>query len=295
MRACTARGARLIAPLVSSILTLVLMLVLAFAVAPRPAAADQPPARETALVADKGTYSVGVFNPLRIAVADRIELEAHPLVFLVSPHMIVRVPHVEIGDRLRVTGEYGLSVPFLAMKLAQGHLFPSWENNQGRVGWIVAPRAGLVASLGDPWRDVITARVDLTVGVVLSHTDTMPLDTYAPLELLFAPVTSGYRARAGVIYDRRLGRRWRARVYGDLYLTGTGELHDRGDSPFGGSPRLTTRLGAGADVALGRRLKHRLTFGVAWWNYFQHEIDPVTFQSRRSNDIFPTVDYIWAN
>jgi hypothetical protein len=263
--------------------------------AARPARADQPPARETALVADSGTYSMGVFNPLRIAVANHLEIEANPLVFLISPHAIVRVPHVEIGDRLRLTGEYGLSVPYLAMRLLQGHLFPSWDNHEGHVGWIVAPRAGLVASAGDPWRHVFTVRVDLTVGVVLSHTDTMPLDTYAPLELLFAPVTSGYRARAGVIYDRRLGRRWRARVYGDLYVTGTGELHDRGDSPFSGSPRRTTRLGAGADLALGRRLKSRLVFGVAWWNYFQHEIDPVTFESKRSNDIFPTVDFIWAN
>ncbi len=168
----------------------------------RPARADQPPARETALVADKGKYSMGVFNPLRIAVTNRIELEAHPLVFLVSLNFVVRVAHVEIGDRLHITGEYGLSVPTLAMKLLQGHLFPSWALGKGRVGWLIAPRAGLVASLGDPWLDVVTIRVDLTVGVVLSHTDTMPLDTYAPLELLFAPVTGGYRGRVGAIYDR---------------------------------------------------------------------------------------------
>ena len=261
----------------------------------RPARADQPPARETALVGDKGKYSMGVFNPLRIAVAHHIELEAQPLVFLVSPNVVVRVAHVEIGERLHITGEYGLSVPTLAMKLLQGHLFPSWALGQGRVGWLIAPRAGLVASLGDPWLDVVTIRVDLTVGVVLSHTDTMPLDTYAPLELLFAPVTGGYRGRVGAIYDRKLGRRWRARVYGDLYFTSTGELHDPGDSPLRGSPRLTTRLGAGADLALGHRLKNRLVFGVAWWNYYQHEIDPITFEPRRSNDIFPTIDYIWGN
>ncbi|HET6151223.1 MAG TPA: hypothetical protein VFH68_27045 [Polyangia bacterium] len=263
--------------------------------APRPAGADQPPARETALVAQRGTYSVGVFNPLRIAVAHRVELEAQPLVFLVAPHLIARVSHLEIGDRLRLTGEYGLSLPTLAMKLLQGHLFPSWDNGEGRVGWIVAPRAGIVASIGDPWLDVFTVRVDLTVGVVLSHTDTMPLDTYAPVELLFAPVTSGYRGRAGALYDRRLGRRWRARGYADLYLTGSGELHDPGDNPLRGSPRLTTRVGAGVDLALGHRLKNRLTFGVAWWNYYQHEIDPVTFETRRSNDVFPTIDFIWGN
>ena len=274
---------------------LLIAVVAALVLSARAAGADQPPARDTALVASKGTYSVGVFNPLRIAVANRLELETQPLVFLVSPNLIARVAHLEIGDRLRLTGEYGLSLPVLAMKLLQGHLFPSWDNHEGRVGWILAPRAGLVASVGDPWLDVFTVRADLTVGLVLSHTDTMPLDTYAPLELLFAPVTSGYRGRFGVLYDRRLGRRWRARGYADLYLTGTGELHDPGDNPFAGSPRLTTRLGAGVDFALGRRLKNRLTFGVAWWNYYQHEIDPITFESKRSNDIFPTIDFIWAN
>jgi hypothetical protein len=252
-------------------------------------------ARETALVAPKGSYSVGVFNPLRIAVGDRFELESQPLIFFISPNIIARLPHLDRGDRLRLTGEYGLSVPTPAMWLAQGHLFPSWQHGQQHVGWIVAPRAGLVASRGNPEGHVVTVRADLTVGVVLTHTDTMPLDTYAPLELLFAPVTGGYRGRVGAIYDRRLAPRWRARGYADLYLHATGELHDPGDWPLASSPHVTTRLGAAVDFAPGRRLRNRVTLGVAWWNYAQHEIDPVTFQPRRSNDIFPTLDFIWTN
>jgi hypothetical protein len=261
----------------------------------RPSVAQTLTARETALVGPPGSYSVGVFNPLRAAFHHGFEIETQPLIFLISPNAVVRVAHLDRGARLRLTGEYGLSVPTFAMRLLQGHLFPTWHYGQQRVGWIVAPRAGLVGSVGDPEGHVVTLRMDLTVGVVLTHTDTMPLDTYAPLELLFAPVTGGYRGRLGAIYDRKLSPRWRLRGYADLYLHGSGELHDRGDSPFGSSPHATTRLGLGADVALGWRRTNRLTFGVAWWNYAQHEIDPNTFEARRSNDIFPTVDFIWAN
>ena len=260
-----------------------------------PVGAETLTARETAVVARKGTYSVGVFNPLRVAVTDRFELETQPLLFLIAPNLTVRVAHVDVGDRLRITGEYGLSMPTPAMKVAQGHLFPSWAHGRQHVGWIIAPGAGLVASRGDPEGQVVTVRMDLTVGVVLSHTDTTPLDTYAPLELLFAPVTGGYRGRVGAIYDRRLAPRWRARGYGDLYLHASGELHDPGDWPLRSSPHVTTRLGAAVDFAPGRRMRNRLTLGVAWWNYAQHEIDPVTFQPRRSNDVFPTLDFIWTD
>jgi hypothetical protein len=260
-----------------------------------PARADTLLARETALVAPRGSYSVGVFDPLRVAVSDRVELETQPALFLVSPQIVARVAHLDHGDRLRLTGEYGLSMPTLAMRLLQGHLFPSWDHQQQQVGWILAPRAGVLASIGDPDGAVITVRADLTVGVVLSHTDTMPLDTYAPLELLFAPVTGGYRGRLGAIYDRALAPRWRVRGYADLYLIGSGELHDPGDFPLRSSPRVITRVGAGVDFAPGQRRRNRIALGIAWWSYDQHEIDPITFAARRSNDIFPTADFIWTD
>lgn len=250
-------------------------------------------ARDTAAVGPRGALSAGVFNPARMALRDGFELEAHPLIFFISPNARARIGHLDRGDRLRVTGEYGLSIPTPAMKLLQGHLFPSWYHGQQHVGWIVAPRAGVVASVGNLERHVATFSADLTIGIVLTHTDTMPLDTYAPLELLFAPVTGGYRGRLGAAYDRLLARRWRLRGYADLYLHGSGELHDPGDWPLASSPLVTTRLGASVDFAPGRQMKNRLALGVAWWNYSQHQIDPDTFATRRSNDIFPTVDFIY--
>jgi hypothetical protein len=268
---------------------------MASAIAAGEARAQVLAAGDTAATASKGGLSTGVFSPARVALRDGLEVETHPLIFFVSPNARVRIAHLDRGDRLRLTGEYGLSVPTPAMKLLQGHLFPTWYHRQQRVGWIVAPRAGVVASVGSLERHIATFRADITVGIVLTHTDTMPLDTYAPLELLFAPVTGGYRGRLGAQYDRLLAPRWRMRGYADLYLHGSGELHDPGDWPFASSPLATTRLGASVDFAPGRQAKNRLSLGVAWWNYSQHQIDPDTFAPRRSNDIFPTLDFIYRS
>lgn len=260
-------------------------------------------ARDTAAPLPRGSLSVGVFNPLRVGLRDGLELSTHPLLFFVAPNAMLRVAHIAAGGggdaraeraSFRLTGEYGLSIPTLAMRLSQGYLFPSWYHGEQRIGWIVVPRAGAVASFGDPAARVLTARIDLAIGLVLTRTDTTPLDTYAPLELLMAPATAGYRGRIGGSYDQGLGTRWRARVTANLYLHGAGELHAPFQLPFTSSPRLTTQLGVAADVAVGQTGDFRLTFGLAWWNYFQHAIDPVTFESHRSNDLFPTVDLIWS-
>lgn len=254
--------------------------------------------RETARVRpERGAYSVGVFNPLTLNIGRGIEIQTHPLLFLIAPNLIVRVPHIPMSTpadpRWGLTGEYGLSVPTIGMRLLEGHLFPAWENHEGRIGWAVVPRVGAVASRsGGALRDqaaVISARADLVVGFPLSSTDAQPLDAPEPLNLLFDPVLSRYRGRVGVLWDSSLGRRWRVRAYGDLYVHGV----QREFRLPSGTDNLTTRLGAGMDVGFGSRLQRRLTFGVAWWNSYQHAIDATTWQTQRSNDIWPMLDFIW--
>ena len=73
--------------------------------------------RLTADVAPRGGWSVGIFNPLRIAVTDSIELEAHPLLIAVSPHLGVRQKLWSHPSGWRVTGAYGISVPTPALRL----------------------------------------------------------------------------------------------------------------------------------------------------------------------------------
>jgi hypothetical protein len=137
--------------------------------------------------------------------------------------------------------------------------------------------------------DLLTVRADVTAGIALTDSDAEPLDAPAPLDLVFAPILGRYRARIGVLYDVPFGRRIRLRGYGDVYVYGR-------DSEFElpqGLENVTTRLGLGLDWGLGRALDKRLTVGVAWWNADQHAIDPDTFEPVRSNDIWPTFDFIW--
>jgi hypothetical protein len=237
-------------------------------------------ARDTAHVGPQGSYSVGVFSPLTVALSDSLELTTHPLLFLVSPNALLRIPHYR-GRDWHLTGEYGVSVPTLAMRALQGFLFPSWETSDKQVGWLVVPRAGVVASHGDVTDPVLTVNLDVAKGFAVGGNDAVtPLGAPAPLELLFAPVLNAYRARLGATYDLPLLQRLRLRVGGDLFL------HGKDPSPF------TVRAGAALDLAVGRM--SRLTLGAMWWNSHQHAVDLATGLQHRSNDVWPSLDFIWA-
>jgi hypothetical protein len=257
------------------------------------AAAPELRPRETAYVnPELWRYSIGVFNPLTLTVARNFEIQTHPLLFLVAPNAIARVPHramVFVSGQWGLTGEYGLSVPTLGMRLTQGTLFPTWEHGEGQIGWIVVPRVGLVSSRVGSTLDVLTARLDLAVGFPLTDNDAQPLDAPAPLDLLFAPALGRYRTRLGVLYDYPLTPRFRVRGYGDVYVYGR-----EAEFEFPSSlSNVTTRLGGGLDIGFGSQFDKRLHLGAAWWNADQHAIDPETFEAVRSNDIWPTLDFIW--
>lgn len=235
-------------------------------------------ARETAHVGQRGDYSVGVFAPLTIGVADGLELRAHPLVFLVDPHLTARKRHVQAGS-WSLTGEYGFSLPTPLLRLAQGYLFPSWPTSGRQVGWILAPHAGMVASWGDLDQHVLTLTADLAAGIPLSRNHATPLGAPAFLEVELAPALHGFRAHWGALYDRRLSDRFRARVYADVFV------HAARPSPF------TLRGGAGIDLRVGTM--SRFTLGAVWWNSDQHSLDG-DGRRVRSNDFLPTLDFIWA-
>ncbi|MHB8878566.1 MAG: hypothetical protein ACYC8T_33120 [Myxococcaceae bacterium] len=252
------------------------VLLVALAAAPGAAGAESFLARETAQVGKKWDYSVGVFAPLTLAIADGLELRTHPLLFLVSPNLDVRKSHW-VGERWQVAGEYGVSLPTPAMRLSQGYLFPTTGE---RIGWFLVPHIGAVASRGDLDANVLTISADLAVGLPLSKNDVGPRETWAFLETELAPVMSKYRFRFGGLYDYRLSERWRLRGYADIFVTGA--------TP---SP-LTFRAGANAEFRVGK--SSRVSFGGVWWNSDQHAIDHKTMQPVRSNDFLPTLDFIWA-
>ncbi len=234
--------------------------------------------RDTAEIGSCGDYSIGVFAPLVYDINDNLAVRGHPLTFFVAPNAVLEVNHGGLGP-VRLKGEYGLSVPTGVMMLLQGFVFPTWDHSDRQVGWFLVPRAGVVASLwrGEP--HVLSGRVNLAVGVPLTHSDATPLGGIAPLELLFAPVLASYRAQIGVDYDRSLLPWLRARAGVDVFA-------------FGDAPAITLRANLGVDIAVGEW--SRFLVGCVWWNSDTGAIDLESHESARSNDFLPTVDFIWA-
>jgi hypothetical protein len=233
------------------------------------------PARDTAFVGVEKA-SVGVFAPLTYAFSEHLELRAHPLLFLVAPNVVARVTHGDLGG-LRITGEYGVSIPTVPMRLARGYLFPT----RAEIPWMVIPSAGVIASRGDPFGSVWSASAEIAYRARLGPTSLTPTNAPAPLEMVLAPGAGGYRVRAGGAYDVALGERWRVRGYGDVFVWPGGML----------SP-VAFRLGAAADLAVAE--KSRFTFGAVYWNSDTGRVDLASGERLRSHDILPTVDFIWA-
>lgn len=259
------------------------------------------PARDTADVGKQWDYSVGIFNPLRIAIVDGVELEANPLVFFVAPNVNSRFRI--LGGPLRLTAEAGLSLPTLGMRLTKGFLFPSWETSTNDVGWMLIPRVGALLSGTVLEHSVWTARADGAFRVPLGRSSAAPLNSFlAPLDILLAAPLTGFCVRVGGAYDQALGETFRLRGEANLFVTGPqGNLMVNGASvgPIAPTSQLIVTAHLGLDIAV---FKHsRITVGALWANYDQGQSVVVKgadgFSDRvrvRSNNFLPTVDFIWA-
>ncbi|MFM2153663.1 MAG: hypothetical protein RL199_2098 [Pseudomonadota bacterium] len=257
--------------------------------------------RDTADLHRPGTWSVGVFNPLVYGLEEGVEIETHPLLLVGSPNVVVRVRHGDAGA-WRLTGEYGLSLPSPAFKLASplglsGDLFPSCKVTADdaslskwceKPGWVLVPRAGLLASRGVE-KTVTTLKADVAAGLPLEGVHGHPLDAWAPVDLLFAPALNGWRAHVGGRVNHALSRRYS--VDGELNAFVVGPSGDR--NPF------TLSAHAGLDVAVGEA--SRFTLGVMYFNSDQREVRLrrdadgfSTVRHVRSNEFWPTIDFIWS-
>ncbi|MBM4363995.1 MAG: hypothetical protein FJ104_15045, partial [Deltaproteobacteria bacterium] len=211
-------------------------------------AARALPARSSANVLEPGRWSVGAIDPLRLGVGSGVELATHPLLdLLLSPNLEARVLLRRRGA-LRVTGEYGLSVPTFAMRLTQGYLFPSWERSAARVGWFVVPSTGLAVSYGR--RTIATGRLETAVGVPIGRNDATPLDTWAPLELLLAPALTGFRSHVMLEIDHPLAPWLGGRASVDGYRIGPSET-PRSQFLFGATAALDLRTSERTTLTLG--------------------------------------------
>ena len=268
------------------------------------------PARDTADVGNVGSYSVGVFNPLRVAFHNRFELQANPLLFFVAPHLDTRfailkppVAQGELPTGVRLTAEAGLLMPTYGLRLMKGFFFPSWTTSPNDIGFMLIPRVGLVFSGDFFTTDALTFRIDAALRIPLGPNSATPLNSFlAPLEILMAAPLTGFCGRIGGAYDHAFGDLLRLRGEVNLYLTGQqGNLNVNGVdvgaltpiSPF----IFTAHLGL--DIAVFKY--SRVTVGAYFANYDQGATQVVTradgFSDRvrvRSNNILPTLDFIWA-
>ncbi len=284
--------------------------LLGLALASTAAFATPRPARDTADVGNAGSYSVGIFNPLRIAFTDRVELQANPLLFFVAPHLDVRFailkPAVEAGKLpmgVRLTAEAGLLMPTLGMRLMKGFFFPSWATSTNDIGFMLIPRVGLLVS-GDFFQDdVLTFRIDGQMRIPMGPHSATPLNSFlAPLEILFAAPLTGFLGRFGGAYDHAFGDRLRLRGEVNLYVTGAqGNLSVAGTNvgPLAPISPFIFTAHVGLDIAVFKY--SRLTVGALFANYDQGaselKVNADGFSERvrvRSNNILPTLDFIWA-
>lgn len=255
-------------------------------------------ARETAYTEAAGTWTTGVFNPLRIALSADTCVETHPLLDAMGAFN-VGLQHQQLREKNWVLSySMGLNIPTLAFRLSQqiplaSPFFPTWTDSGRRIGWTMEPSLGLLWSYGTQDAALWTLRGDLSVGLPLEPSDAYPVDsTFAPLELVLAPSLTGFRARVGAGYDYPILNWLRLRAQGNVYLTGAHPADKPQLSP------LFFETYAGLDVGLGDNA--RLTFGAKWYNWDQHatdvRVDDAGRAKRvpvRSNDFLPTIDFIW--
>lgn len=268
------------------------------------------PARDTADVGNKGSYSVGVFNPLKLAFTDRLELQAHPILFFVAPHIDARfavlkdpVGAGELPHGHRITAEAGVLFPTLAMRLTRGFLFPSWATSTNDIGFMLIPRVALLYSKDFFDADAFTVRLEGQFRIPIGPNSATPLNSFlAPLDLLFAAPLTGFLGRGMLAYDHAFGERLRLRGEVNFYLTGSqGNLivsgQDKGPlatiDPFIFTAHLSL------DIAVFTQ--SRIALGAWFANSDQGATALRTgadgFSERvrvRSNNILPTVDFIWS-
>ena len=256
--------------------------------------------RDTAFSKPQHSWSVGIFNPLRYQLSEDWAIEGHPLVELAHPHATVDHTWAR-GERWALTGRYGLSVPSFSLRFGipfglKGYLSPTCAVSEaepdrnldcGQRAWALAPLIGARYSWGRTW--VVTTEVDVAVGLILSGHRPLPLDTYAPLDLVYAPLTRTHRTHFGMRVGRQI-QPW-------LTLSADMNIYIMGGT--GGRSPWTVSGYIGADFHVTAHLT--MTVGGMYFNHDQRAMELVTDSDgfsrkewRRNHDLYPTIDLIWS-
>jgi hypothetical protein len=264
-------------------------------------------ARDTGLTPQEGTWSIGLFNPLKVQFAPTWGLEVHPIVALLSS------PHVKLWHQwwsksgMTLTGSYGFTTPSWSLQEAPpfglaGYLSPTCLVRESeperapescqRPGFDFVPQLGARLS-GAQDTSVWTVEADIAVGIMVDGERSAPLDTYIPVDLAYAPTTHNYRAHLGARYAYKATNALSIQGGADLYITGQPDAEvapERSPLALSGSASLDWSISP----------NFTLTLGAILWYADQRDFELVedaegfvTKESVNSLELYPTFDLIW--
>lgn len=263
--------------------------------------------RDSAFAPRKGSWSIGLFNPLKIQVNDDIGIETHPLVaLLVAPHLKVW-QNMWSKSAMRLQGMYGFTTPSWSLQRnipfgLASYLSPSCQVSEAeadrapsscqRPGFDFVPQLGARLS-GEQHDGIWTVEADLAVGFMVTDGRPAPLDTYAPVEMAYAPSTNLYRGHLGFKYAQNLHPRFAMNVAADLYVTGQADAQVMPKKePLSFSSQLSFDWATSTHTSL--------TFGAIMWvsdqrafALIEDEQGFVQKEAVMSLDLFPTIDFMW--
>lgn len=263
--------------------------------------------RDSAFAPRIGSWSIGIFNPLKIQINDEIGIETHPLVALIIAPNLKVWQRVWSKNNMRLQGMYGLSTPSWSLQRnipfgLASYLSSSCQVNEAepnrapescqRPGFDFVPQLGARLS-GEQGKGIWSLEADLAYGFMINGSRPTPLDSYAPIEIAYAPSTQHYRAHLGMKYSQLLHPRLAISLAADLYLTGQADPAIMPEKePLSVSSQLSF------DWATSRHTS--LTFGAIMWvsdqrafELIEDEQGFVKKESVMSFDIFPTLDFLW--
>ena len=228
--------------------------------------------RDSGFAPQKGSWSFGLFNPLKVQLSDSWGIESHPLIaLLISPHLKVWHKWWDKGP-MTLQGLYGFTTPSWSLQKGvpfglAGYLSPSCQVLEEeptraplscqRPGFDIVPQIGARLS-GEQGDGVWTIEADVAIGLMITGQRPAPLDTYAPVDLVYAPTTNNFRSHLGLKYAHLVHRKVSVNIAADLYMIGQSDTQIM---PKKSPLSMSTQLGI--DWALGQQLS--LTIGTILW------------------------------
>ncbi len=218
-------------------------------------------ANGSARTLNQGRWTIGIFQPLRHGISDRIELSAHPLLFPLLPNFSLKWSHSPAGPwQFASRHSFYDPTPLLRLLRRKG------------TGGIISPEFE-IPNMGAWTSELLVTRplgsahlITFKAGISLCLFRSSALDsrTTIDLPLVFPrlqPFYQDYTWRSGIEGMGRLGRRWLYLLDGDLFYTPGGEenwaLEHKGMLLWNKSSRV--QLGLGYKLTWGE-----YPFGTQW-------------------------------